>query len=121
MDYWSETEDGSESSGSSDDTGTEPFSSDFETEFEELESNYFLDRELSCDPDERSQEEYSRFQQVRNVLDAMDRIGIIFSVYTSNGIINGMVFPAPVPAITTQSRPRTIASATSICQSYGVL
>src|SRR5712672_3456635 len=34
-------------------------------------------------------------------------------------MINGIVFPAPVPAITMQSRPRRIALHTSICQLYG--
>ena len=39
----------------------------------------------------------------------------------SKGIMNGIVFPDPVPAMTIASNPRIIASETSICQSYGSL
>ena len=39
----------------------------------------------------------------------------------SIGIMNHIVFPDPVPAMTIASNPRIIASETSICQSYGSL
>ena len=39
----------------------------------------------------------------------------------NNGITKGIVFPAPVPAITTESSPSISASATSICQVYEFL
>ena len=36
----------------------------------------------------------------------------------SKGIVNGIVFPDPAPAMTIAPNPRTIASETSIRQSY---
>src|SRR6202040_1721849 len=42
-------------------------------------------------------------------------------VSMSKGIMNGIVFSDPVPAMTIASNLRIIASETSICQSYGSL
>ena len=45
-------------------------------------------------------------------------MGIFLPFLRNNGITKGIVFPAPVPVITTESCPSISALATSICQVY---
>jgi hypothetical protein len=78
--------------------------------------NSFLDNSFLDEMLVFSSEEYSTLQaSEEDSEEENDDVDGFLS--TSKGKIKGIVFPAPVPAITEQSRPNFNASLTSSCHS----